>query len=88
MFFRGALLALLGGLLAWADGLPHFSLVDTAGQKHTPVEWTAKRAVVLFFSSTDCPQMGFRRGAKTNPAAGRFDLHLVAQRPPDVRTCR
>lgn len=55
MFFRGVLLAILGGLLAWAGGLPHFSLVDTAGQKHTPAEWTAKRAVVLFFSSTDCP---------------------------------
>ena len=55
MFLRGALLAILGGLAAWAGTLPRFSLADTAGQKHTPAEWSGKRAVVLFFSSTDCP---------------------------------
>ena len=55
MNVRPAALAILSGLAAWAGGLPRFSLVDTAGQKHTPAEWAGKRAVVLFFSSTDCP---------------------------------
>src|ERR1700747_2758906 len=53
MLFRLVLLT-LGGLPAWAGGL-QFSLADTAGVRHTPAEWTAKRAVVLFFSSTDGP---------------------------------
>lgn len=55
MFSRVALLAILGGLAAWAGGLPQFSLVDTTGRSHTTAEWASKRAVVLFFSSTDCP---------------------------------
>jgi peroxiredoxin len=55
MFFRGASLVVLSVVLAWAGGVPRFSLSDTAGQKHTPAEWVGKRAVVLFFSSTDCP---------------------------------
>jgi len=44
--------------LAWAGAanrLPRFSLADTAGHTHTPAEWSAKRAVVLFFLTTDCP---------------------------------
>jgi len=32
-----------------------FSLADTAGHAHTPAEWSGKRAVVLFFLTTDCP---------------------------------
>jgi peroxiredoxin len=32
-----------------------FSLKDTNGAVHTPGEWRAKRAVVLFFTMTDCP---------------------------------
>jgi peroxiredoxin len=55
MFCRLPLLVALGGLVAWAGGLPQFSLSDTAGRTHTPAEWASKRAVVLFFSSTDCP---------------------------------
>ncbi len=39
----------------WAGSLPRFTLTDTAGRSHTPAEWAGKRAVVLFFSSTDCP---------------------------------
>jgi peroxiredoxin len=35
--------------------LPQFSLSDTAGRVHTPAEWAGKRAIVLFFVSTDCP---------------------------------
>jgi peroxiredoxin len=38
-----------------ASRLPQFSFTDTAGHTHTPVEWTGKRAVVLFFLTTDCP---------------------------------
>ena len=38
-----------------ADRLPQFSLADTAGHMHTPAEWSGKRAVVLFFLTTDCP---------------------------------
>jgi peroxiredoxin len=38
-----------------ATRLPQFSLADTAGRTHTPAEWTGKRAVVLFFLTTDCP---------------------------------
>jgi peroxiredoxin len=47
---------LLVALLSAAAGrLPQFSLADTAGQTHTPAEWSGKRAVVLFFLTTDCP---------------------------------
>ena len=35
--------------------MPQFSLADTGGQAHTPAEWNGKRAVVLFFLTTDCP---------------------------------
>lgn len=34
---------------------PAFSLTDTAGHLHSTAEWEGKRAVVLFFVSTDCP---------------------------------
>ena len=40
---------------AAANRLPQFSLSDTAGRTHTPAEWSGKRAVVLFFLTTDCP---------------------------------
>ena len=46
---------LSGALPLLAGGLPQFSLSDTNGRTHTPAEWTGKRAVVLFFASTDCP---------------------------------
>ena len=48
---------LLAGLaLAGAAAtLPRFSLADTEGRIHTPAEWSGKRAVVLFFLTTDCP---------------------------------
>ena len=51
--------ALIGaGLAPWfafGAALPPFSLVDTAGHPHTAAEFAGKRAVVLFFVSTDCP---------------------------------
>jgi peroxiredoxin len=41
--------------LVAASRLPQFSLADTAGAMHSPAEWSGKRAVVLFFLTTDCP---------------------------------
>jgi peroxiredoxin len=38
-----------------ANRAPQFSLADTLGRTHTPAEWSGKRAVVLFFLTTDCP---------------------------------
>jgi peroxiredoxin len=39
-----------------AAGAPlSFQLRDTQGAVHTPAEWTGRRAVVLFFVTTDCP---------------------------------
>src|ERR1700692_2418608 len=32
-----------------------FELRDTTGALHTAQEWRAKRAIVLFFTMTDCP---------------------------------
>jgi peroxiredoxin len=53
---RLGLCLLLGVAWAGAAGtLPRFSLDDTAGRNHTPAEWNGKRAVVLFFLTTDCP---------------------------------
>jgi peroxiredoxin len=49
-----AVLALAyGGLFAAAP--VRFELRDTSGMVHTAAEWRAKRAVVLFFTMTDCP---------------------------------
>jgi peroxiredoxin len=48
-------LSLALALAGSAATLPRFSLVDTAGRTHTPAEWNGKRAVVLFFLTTDCP---------------------------------
>src|SRR5689334_24673809 len=42
-------------LVFGAGAPPRFSLTDTSGQTHTPAEWSGKRAVVLFFLTTDCP---------------------------------
>lgn len=55
MFYRSAALLALAGFSVWAGGLPQVSFTDTAGAKHATAEWAGKKAVVLFFSSTDCP---------------------------------
>jgi thiol-disulfide isomerase/thioredoxin len=47
-------LYLAAPLMAAPPSLP-FSFADTSGLLHTPAEWARKRAVVLFFVSTDCP---------------------------------
>jgi peroxiredoxin len=46
------------GVLLLATGLfagPDFRLRDTAGTMHTGAEWTGRKAVVLFFTTIDCP---------------------------------
>ena len=55
MFIRSSALLVLAGLSGWAGGLPQSSFADTAGGKHPTAEWARQKAVVLFFSSTDCP---------------------------------
>lgn len=38
-----------------ARGVPEFSFADSSGVMHTRAEWSGKRAIVLFFLTTDCP---------------------------------
>lgn len=49
-----AILALTWGALSAANPV-RFDLTDTNGTRHTAEEWRAKKAVVLFFTMTDCP---------------------------------
>ena len=42
------------GLPAAAGSLD-FHLRDTQGAMHTPAEWAAAKAVVVYFTTTDCP---------------------------------
>ena len=55
MSWRGALGLILLVAFRGIGAPPAFSLSDTAGRTHTLAEWTGKRAIVLFFVSTDCP---------------------------------
>jgi peroxiredoxin len=53
---RGICFAALTFLAGVAFGAPPaFQLRDTAGAVHTPAEWRAQKAVLLFFVTTDCP---------------------------------
>jgi peroxiredoxin len=50
--------ALAGALLcaaAFAVTRPQFALRDTRNIVHSPEEWSGKKAVVVFFTTTDCP---------------------------------
>lgn len=49
------LCALLACRTILAQAPPAFNFTDTAGYAHANAEWAGKRAVVLFFVSTDCP---------------------------------
>lgn len=40
---------------AWGVQRPQFALRDTRSVVHTPEEWNGKKAVVVFFTTTDCP---------------------------------
>jgi peroxiredoxin len=50
---------LLAGAIVCATAFcaqrPQFSLRDTRGGVHSPEEWNGKRAIVVFFTTTDCP---------------------------------
>jgi peroxiredoxin len=46
--------ALLSTALA-AQSLPRFALRDTEGALHHQDEWSNKQAIVIFFTTTDCP---------------------------------
>src|SRR5271154_6742685 len=35
--------------------LPQFALRDTHGAGHSSEEWNGKKAIVVFFTTTDCP---------------------------------
>ncbi len=50
-----ALVLLAAGCCALSAGALSFSLVDTTGARHTAEEWRNKKAVVVFFTMTDCP---------------------------------
>ncbi len=50
---------LLAGVIACAAAFaaqrPQFALRDTGGVVHSPEEWNGKKAIVVFFTTTDCP---------------------------------
>jgi peroxiredoxin len=51
---------LLAGVLgcaaaAFAAQKPQFALRDTGGVVHSAEEWNGKKAIVVFFTTTDCP---------------------------------
>jgi thiol-disulfide isomerase/thioredoxin len=50
----GILIALMT-LFAAMQPLPRLALRDTAGVVHHEDEWSKSRAVVIFFTTTDCP---------------------------------
>jgi peroxiredoxin len=52
---RWALVLIAAGCGALSAGALSFSLPDTAGQRHSEGEWRSKKAVVVFFTMTDCP---------------------------------
>lgn len=51
----GCLFFLLACPTIGAQSPPAFNFTDTNGHVHTGAEWAGKRAIVLFFVSTDCP---------------------------------
>ena len=40
---------------AWPPQRPQFALRDTRNVIHSPEEWNGKKAIVVFFTTTDCP---------------------------------
>jgi peroxiredoxin len=51
VFLAGAILC----VAAFAVGRPQFALRDTRNIVHSPEEWNGKKAIVVFFTTTDCP---------------------------------
>jgi peroxiredoxin len=54
MFRKISCLLLVWGAVATA-GVPQLRLRDTRGAVHTTAEWNSARAILLFFTTTDCP---------------------------------
>jgi peroxiredoxin len=52
---RVILAGALACAVALAVGRPQFGLRDTTGIVHSPEEWNGKKAIVVFFTTTDCP---------------------------------
>src|SRR5207247_926741 len=52
--FAGIIIAMMS-MAAVAQPAPKFALQDTAGIVHHQDEWSKSRAVVIFFTTTDCP---------------------------------
>jgi peroxiredoxin len=53
--FRVLLAGVIVCACAFAAHRPQFALRDTRDAVHTPEEWNAKKAIVVFFTTTDCP---------------------------------
>src|SRR5208337_1307080 len=51
VFLAGAIVC----IAAFAVGRPQFALRDTRDVVHSPEEWNGKKAIVVFFTTTDCP---------------------------------
>jgi hypothetical protein len=51
----GMIAGLLFVVASVAAAGPQFSLRDTAGVMHSQQEWSDKRAIVIFFTTVDCP---------------------------------
>jgi peroxiredoxin len=52
----GAILCAVGfGSQMFGAERLHFALRDTGNVVHSPEEWNGKKAVVVFFTTTDCP---------------------------------
>ena len=51
----GRVFAILLCVALYAAGPVRFELRDTKGAMHTASEWQGKKAVVMFFTMTDCP---------------------------------
>jgi peroxiredoxin len=55
MVSRVLLAAMIFCAAAFAIGRPQFALRDTRNVVHSPEEWNGKKAIVVFFTTTDCP---------------------------------
>jgi len=51
VFLAGAMVC----ATAFGAQRPQFALRDTRNMVHTPEEWNGKKAIVVFFTTTDCP---------------------------------
>ena len=52
---RAVLAGVLACAAAFAAQRPQFALRDTSSAVHSPEEWNGKKAIVVLFTTTDCP---------------------------------